>query len=122
MLELAATYADAWNWWTWDETIEEITGRIKPLIEQLDAACSAKGRDSTTLERTLDVYTVLAPGSEADGGLAMRQTIAGSAEGITAQIGALGSLGFNEVRCDVYPKTPDAIEAMAPVVELVHRL
>jgi len=122
MLELVARYADAWNWWTWDETIDEITARIQRLIEQLDAACAGEARDPSSLERTLDVYTILAPGFKADEGLSMRQPFTGSPEDIATQIGALGALGFDEVRCDIYPKTPDAIEAMAPVVELVHGL
>jgi hypothetical protein len=31
-----------------------------------------------------------------------------------------GDMGFDEVRCNVYPPTIGAVEAMRPVVELVH--
>jgi hypothetical protein len=31
-----------------------------------------------------------------------------------------GGLGFAEVRCDVYPKTLEGVEAMADVVDRVH--
>lgn len=120
MLDLVAQYADAWNWWTWDETVEECSARLPPMLEKLDDACIARGREHDSLERTLDVYSVVAPGFDADTG--MDNPIRGSADEIAAAIGALGDLGFDEIRCDVFPKTPAGIEAMAPVVDIVHEL
>ena len=120
MLGLAAKYADAWNWWVWGETTTDAVARLQPLIDQLDAACATEDRDPASLERTLDVYTVVAPGFEPDADL--DNPIHGSAEDIAAALGTFGDLGIAEVRCDVYPKTPAAIEAMAPVVDLVHKV
>jgi hypothetical protein len=46
--------------------------------------------------------------------------VTGTSEEIAEHILSIGRLGFDEVRCDVYPKTPAAIAAMEPVVEAVH--
>ena len=118
MLQLVARYADAWNWWTWDETIDEALGRLTPLMAQLDAACEAEGRDPATLDRTLDLYSVtppgLSPASE------MRQPLAGNVDELTDALLRLESAGFHEVRCDLTDKTTAGVESMTPVVQALH--
>jgi alkanesulfonate monooxygenase SsuD/methylene tetrahydromethanopterin reductase-like flavin-dependent oxidoreductase (luciferase family) len=121
MLALAAQYADEWNWWGWDETIDDISARIGPLMVALDDACESIGRDPQGLVRTIDVYSVVPPGLSADGST-MEQPVSGSAEDIAGFVGELGALGFTEVRVDLTDKTPHGVEAMAPVVDLVHAL
>lgn len=119
MLGLVAKYADAWNWWTWDEALPQIRERIGPIIVNLDEACAVQGRDAASLARTVDLYAVTPPGfsTERSG---FDQPVSGSAEEIAEFILRLGDLGFGEVRCDLTNKTPAAVEAMAPVVEFVH--
>lgn len=119
MMTLVARYGDQWNWWGWDETMPQIKRRLQPIVEWLEQACEAEGRDAATLIRTFDLYSVLAPGLSADHG--MTQPVSGSPEEIAASILTLGELGFEEVRCDLWPKTVDAVAAMEPVVELVHQ-
>jgi hypothetical protein len=46
--------------------------------------------------------------------------VTGTADQSAEQILALGEMGFDEVRVDLWPKSTSAIEAMAPVVSLVH--
>ena len=125
MLQLVARYADAWNWWGWGETLQEFEARIRPITETLDRACESEGRDPSTLERTLDLYTVVPEGFDLhtgeDGGLDMEHPITGTSQEIAERILAIGRLGFEEVRCDVYPKTEAAIAAMEPVLAAVHR-
>lgn len=118
MMTLVARYGDQWNWWGYDETIHQIVERLKPIIETLERACQAEGRDPRSLIRTFDVYSVIAPGLDAEPGLT--QPVTGSVEEIAEYIMSLGEIGFEEVRCDVWPKTPDAVAAMEPVVELIH--
>jgi alkanesulfonate monooxygenase SsuD/methylene tetrahydromethanopterin reductase-like flavin-dependent oxidoreductase (luciferase family) len=124
MLRLVARYADAWNWWGWDETVVEVAERIGPVIAQLDRACEAEGRDPSTLARTFDVFTIVPEGFSTDGMTVyhqpMEQPVTGSSEQIAEYIRGLGRIGFQEVRCDVYPQTSEAVEALQPVVELVH--
>jgi alkanesulfonate monooxygenase SsuD/methylene tetrahydromethanopterin reductase-like flavin-dependent oxidoreductase (luciferase family) len=119
MLGLVARYADAWNWWGWDETHSEAIGRMTPIIETLEDACEGMGRDPLTLPRTYDLYTVTPPGFSADGS-GMDQPVLGSDEEIAERILRLGELGIGEVRCDVYPRSIEAIGSMQPVVDLVH--
>lgn len=118
MLGLVARYADEWNWWGWDETVEEIDARFTPIIDSLDALCETEGRDPATLGRTLDLYAVVAPGLESDQGFA--NPVTGTADEITATILELGGLGFDEIRVDVFPKSVEALSAMEPVVAALH--
>lgn len=119
MLALVARYADQWNWWGWDETIAQIEERLGPIIANLERACETEGRDPASIEWTYDLYSVLPPGMEATNA-EMTQPVTGTAEDIAGYLRGLQQLGFSEVRCDLIPKTPNAIEAMAPVVDLVH--
>lgn len=120
MLELVAAYGDAWNWWGWGETLDQIRQRLTPIIGQLERACQAADRDPSTLDRTLDVYTVVPEGYTAEG-LAMDHPVTGTSEQIAEHLLELGELGFEEIRCDIWPKTAAAIESMREVVQLVDR-
>ena len=119
MLRLVARYADAWNWWGWDESFDQISERLTLITDTLDRACEAEERDPGTLGHTFDLYAVVPEGFSPEGS-GMDQPVTGSSGQIAEFILRLGELGFDEVRCDVYPKTTDAIEAMQPVVDLVH--
>ncbi len=119
MLRLVARYADAWNWWGWDETIDEIIERMTPIISELDQACTEVGRDITEIERTFDLYSVVPPGFPADTS-AMSQPVSGSADEIAETLLSLHALGIGEVRCDLTDKTDAGIESMAPIVEALH--
>jgi alkanesulfonate monooxygenase SsuD/methylene tetrahydromethanopterin reductase-like flavin-dependent oxidoreductase (luciferase family) len=124
MLQLVAGYADAWNWWGWDETLAQLDERLQPIMGLLQQACEAEDRDPSTLGRTFDLYTVVPEGfgGEAAGayGLDIEHPVTGTSEEIAAHILSVGELGFEEVRCDVYPKTIAAVEAMQPVIDMVH--
>ncbi|HEX9856125.1 MAG TPA: LLM class flavin-dependent oxidoreductase [Acidimicrobiia bacterium] len=124
MLQLVARYGDAWNWWGWDETLEQIKARLRPIIDLLEQACEAEERDPSTLVRTFDLYTVVPEAfSNRIGiaeGLQVEQPVTGTSAEIAEYILSLGDLGLEEVRCDVWPKETAAVEAMAPVVEIVH--
>ncbi|MDH3309050.1 MAG: hypothetical protein OEO77_16230, partial [Acidimicrobiia bacterium] len=65
------------------------------------------------------LYTVVPEGFSADGS-GMDTPVSGTAEQIADYLLGLGALGFEEVRCDLYPKTTEAVVAMQSVVELVH--
>lgn len=123
MLRLAARYGDAWNWWTGAETLDQATERLRTLTEDLDRACEAEDRDPETLERTLDLYSVVPgdfQGTAEDAGLPLDKLVSGSYAEIVERLLALESLGFSEIRCDVWPRTIAALEAMKPIVDGVH--
>lgn len=70
-------------------------------------------------ETRLGSYTVVPPGMSAEGsGLA--HPVQGSPEDVARFIEGLGRVGFSEVRCDLHPKSVEAVETMASVVELGH--
>lgn len=117
MLRLVARYADEWNWWTADG---DDTEALSPIVEELVVACAESERDPATLRRSLDVYSVDPLGHAS----AKHPDAGGLVSGSTAEISEVllgfGELGFDEVRCDVYPKTLEGVEAMAEIVERVH--
>ena len=117
MLGLVAKYADEWNWWGWDETLDQVEQRFEPILETLGLALEEAERDHLSLVRTFDLYSVVAPGMDAAHGL--DNPVTGSSKEIAQYILSLGEMGFDEVRCDLWPKTVEAVEAMAPVVDLV---
>lgn len=120
MLDLAAKYGDLWNWWAWGETLDQIRTRFTPLIAKLDEACEKVGRDPESLGRTIDLYTVVPPAfSKRAGESEVSQPVTGSAEQIAEFMHGLAEMRVEEVRCDVWPKTLDAVEAMSDVVGLV---
>lgn len=121
MLRLVARYADEWNWWAWDETIDQVRDRMGPIIEELDAACAEIGRDPTALTRTIDVYSVIAPGSDVKPPK-MNAPVSGGVDDIVEYMAGLRDMGFTEVRCDIASTDPAHVMAMAPVVAAVHNL
>ena len=118
MMTLVAKYADAWNWWGWDMTAEGIAQHMETPIAHLERACEEVGRDPGTIVRTLDLYSITPPGFAPPEG--REGTVFGSAEAIAEHILTTRDLGFSEVRVDLTDKTLAAVEAFAPVVEMVH--
>ena len=119
MLRLVARYADSWNWWSWGETLDKTLERVGPIISDLEKACDEIGRDPKTLGRTFDMYSIVPPGFSGEG-LGIDQPISGTADEIAEHIIGLSELGIEEVRCDVHPRTTEAIEALQPIIDLVH--
>ncbi len=114
MLRLVARYADGWNWWTTDHRSAMET--LRPIVEELEGACAEVGRDPATLRRSLDLYAVDPLSRAGDD----ESVLTGTAEEIGGALLAFAALGFDEIRCDVYPKTVEGIEAMKDIVDLVH--
>jgi alkanesulfonate monooxygenase SsuD/methylene tetrahydromethanopterin reductase-like flavin-dependent oxidoreductase (luciferase family) len=119
MLRLVAKYADSWNWWSSDETLDQIVDRVAPIIADLERACEESGRDPDTLTRTFDVYSIVPPGFSGEGS-GMDSAVTGGPQSISEFICGLAELGISEVRCDLTEKTTEGVEAMQPVVEIVH--
>ncbi len=113
MLGLAARYADEWNWWTQDP--RNGPTELAATVEQLEKACQEVGRDPATLRKSIDVYSMAPPGAHVDDGV-----VGGSASEMAEVILGYRSLGIDEVRCDLQPKTPQTLGAMAEVVRMIH--
>lgn len=120
MIGLAARYADEWNWWVGDSAA---VATLPRLVDEVQRACEALGRDPSTLRRSVDVFDVLAPGvhhSLSDDVL----PISGSPTEAAEALLSYGSLGFDEVRCNLRAPSDmaktDAIAWMGEVVTLLH--
>ncbi|MBW3612367.1 MAG: LLM class flavin-dependent oxidoreductase [Chloroflexi bacterium] len=118
MLRLAARYADGWNWWG---SGTPDLDRLAPIVAELDRACDEVGRDPSTLQRSLDVYSLDPIGRFAGS----EDPIGGTPAEIAETLLRFGDLGFEEIRVNVFPvdsldALPRAIEALGEVVELLH--
>jgi alkanesulfonate monooxygenase SsuD/methylene tetrahydromethanopterin reductase-like flavin-dependent oxidoreductase (luciferase family) len=114
MLRLAALHADIWSWY-----VEERSdvAEFGPRLAALEAACIENGRDPATIGKSAGI--VVEPttftGSEAILGTPVR----GSAEEIADALRAFGVAGFTNLELVVWPPTLAALDALAPVLELL---
>jgi probable F420-dependent oxidoreductase len=117
MLGLTARYADHWNVY-FDKTGNRVDG-LKPLLEMVEKACAAAGRDPATLERSVSVLVGLGDDPGARG--VSVPYLSGSAEEIAAELRAYAALGISHIQIRVEPITVESIEALGEVVDHVRR-
>jgi alkanesulfonate monooxygenase SsuD/methylene tetrahydromethanopterin reductase-like flavin-dependent oxidoreductase (luciferase family) len=114
MLRIAALHADIWSWFV--EERSDIA-EFAPRLAAFERACEEVGRDPATAGKSAGV--VVEPtdvgGSEAEFGTPIR----GSAEAIADAIRSFAAAGYTNLELVVWPPTPAALEALAPVLELV---
>ncbi|MEX1281257.1 MAG: LLM class flavin-dependent oxidoreductase [Acidimicrobiia bacterium] len=119
MLALAARLADEWNWWA---GANGQTEHLPPILEVLHGACVDAGRGPKGLRRTLDLYSFDPLGIVDD---PPPHVLTGPPDRIVESLLALAEWGIEEVRVDVavipVGRRVEAIEALAPVVETLHR-
>lgn len=88
---------------------------VKPRLDSLDAICEELRRDPRTIGRSVGVSVrPLSPANE------RTDVISGSAEKIADAFRSFRDGGFTQLEIMVGPGTMEALEALAPVVELVH--
>lgn len=119
MLELVARYGDAWNWWVMSEKFEQAREKLQPLIESLESNLTTAGRSVNEVAKTIDFYSVVPPGFESEVPH-IEGALSGSVEEIGEELLNYAELGVSEIRCDLRPQSIGAIEAMEPVVNLLH--
>ena len=114
MLRLAALHADIWSWF-----VEERSdvAEFVPKLAAFEAACADVGRDPGGVRKSAGVIVepTAVGGSEAEFGVPIR----GSAEHIADAMRSFAAAGFTNVELLVWPPTPAALDAMAPVLELL---
>jgi probable F420-dependent oxidoreductase len=116
MLGLTARYADSWNRWL-------VYGRSHPdqIPEpraKVDAACHAIGRAPGTLERTASIQVDLKGTADPQAG---KQALSGSTEQLAETIRAFADEGISHIQIMLRPNVPEAIEQLAPVLEILDR-
>lgn len=123
MLRLTAQYADLWN--VWLAFGRNQPADIAPLRETVDAACTAVGRDPTTLGRTAAVMvdpfnSGRPPVIQVRSGIAP-EPISGSPEAIAERLAAFKAEGISHLQVHLHPNTPAGVEAFAPVLAALRR-
>jgi alkanesulfonate monooxygenase SsuD/methylene tetrahydromethanopterin reductase-like flavin-dependent oxidoreductase (luciferase family) len=113
MLRLAALHADIWSWFAEERSD---LAELGPRLVALEAACVAIDRDPATIGKSAGI--VVAPTSVA-GSDALGTPIRGSAREIADVLRGFGAAGFTNVEVIVSPSTAAAVDAMAPVLELL---
>ncbi len=122
---LAATvpYVAAWNAWYADT--DNSPDGVPPLIELVDAAARAAGRDPAGIERTVAVLVRMPGGT----GRIMGDTdprmqvipLTGTSEVIAEGLRAYARAGVGHVQLVVDPITEASVAALAPVLEALDR-
>ncbi len=119
MLRLCARLADGWNWWGSPFRAPE---ELPAIIDELERACAEEGRDPASIDRSVDVYTYDPLGITGEN--RSDWVFTGTTDEIAASILRFAEIGIDEVRVDVAARLGgrvDAVAAMAPVVDAVHR-
>jgi alkanesulfonate monooxygenase SsuD/methylene tetrahydromethanopterin reductase-like flavin-dependent oxidoreductase (luciferase family) len=114
MLRLAALHADIWSWYVEERSDLEEFG---PRLAALEAACLEVGRDPGTIGRSAGI--VVEPTSVTGSAEAFGIPVRGSAEEIADGFRAFRAGGFTHLEVMLWPPTLAALDAMAPVVELL---
>jgi alkanesulfonate monooxygenase SsuD/methylene tetrahydromethanopterin reductase-like flavin-dependent oxidoreductase (luciferase family) len=116
MLDMTARYADEWN--TWFSSTGNTVEGLLPLLEKVDAACEAVGRDPKTLARSAAVIVEVGPHEPST---MTGPPLTGSPADIAAGLRAHADAGLSNVQVWLEPNTPAGIEAFAPVLEELDR-
>ncbi len=122
MLRFAAPHIDSWN--AWHDWYGNTPEGLAPLNATVDEAVRASGRDPAEVERTTTVLVQLTGGEgRLSGGEFARPTppIKGTAEQIAEGLRAYAEIGIGHVQLVLDPITVEAIEELAPVLELLDR-
>lgn len=114
MLRLAALHADIWSWY-----VEERSDLVEfgPRLAALEAACVEAGRDPATIGKSAGI--VVEPTSFGGSEAVLGTPVRGSADEIADALRAFGAAGFTNIEIVIWPPTLAAVDAMAPVIELL---
>jgi alkanesulfonate monooxygenase SsuD/methylene tetrahydromethanopterin reductase-like flavin-dependent oxidoreductase (luciferase family) len=114
MLRLAALHADTWSWYV--EERSELA-EFAPRLDALEAACLEVSRDPASIGRSAGI--IVEPTEVTGAADALAVPVRGSAEEIADGLRAFRDGGFTQVEILLWPRTLAALEAMAPVLELL---
>ena len=114
MLQLAVRHADIWSWYV--EERSDLT-EFGPRLAAMLAACEAAGRDPATIGRSAGI--IVEPTQVTGAADVMGAPVRGSAEEIADAFRAFGLAGYSQLELILWPPTIEALDAMAPVLELL---
>jgi probable F420-dependent oxidoreductase len=109
MLRLTAELADHWNGGL------RTAGEAAELLNRLDAACHASGRDPATVTRSVEVLVRSIPA--ADGRPPEERELRGTVHELVASLGAYAALGLDHLQVQLRPNTIEGVRAFEPILE-----
>ena len=108
---LAVRFADIYSCYIEERASAE---EVEPRIASLEAICAELGRDPASIGRSVGVWVrPLEPAG------VRPSTLSGSAEQIADAVRSFHGVGFTQVELMYLPGTMEALEALAPVVEVL---
>lgn len=113
-LRHAARLADIWSCYAEESSDVEELG---PRVIALEAACAEVGRDPATIGRSAGIE--VASRARRGDSSAPKGAIAGSSEDIADRFQELQAAGYTQLEIMLEPPTIDALEALAPVLEVL---
>jgi alkanesulfonate monooxygenase SsuD/methylene tetrahydromethanopterin reductase-like flavin-dependent oxidoreductase (luciferase family) len=114
MLRLAALHGDIWSWYVEERSDLEEFG---PRLAAVEAACIEVGRDPATMGKSAGI--IVEPTSVTGAADVLAVPIRGTAEEIADGLRSFRTGGFTHVEILLWPRSLAALEAMAPVLELL---
>jgi alkanesulfonate monooxygenase SsuD/methylene tetrahydromethanopterin reductase-like flavin-dependent oxidoreductase (luciferase family) len=114
MLALAARHADIWSWYVEERSDLDEFG---PKLAAFEQACVDIGRDPGPVGKSAGI--IVEPTSFTGAAEVLGTPIRGSAEEIADGFRAFAAGGFTHLELLIWPRTMAAVEAMAPVLELL---
>jgi alkanesulfonate monooxygenase SsuD/methylene tetrahydromethanopterin reductase-like flavin-dependent oxidoreductase (luciferase family) len=114
MLRLAALHADIWSWY-----VQERSDLVEfgPQLAAIESACVEAGRDPASIGKSAGI--VVEPTSFTGSEAVLGTPVRGSAREIADAFRAFGTAGFTNLELLVWPPTSAALDALAPVIELL---
>ena len=107
----AARHADVYSCYVEERAVVD---EVAPRLASLDAICTEEGRDPATIGRSVGV--LVNPVERLEDRPAL---ISGSAEAIADAFRSFREAGFSQLEIMLHPGTLAALEALAPVLELL---
>jgi alkanesulfonate monooxygenase SsuD/methylene tetrahydromethanopterin reductase-like flavin-dependent oxidoreductase (luciferase family) len=114
MLRLAALHADIWSWYVQERSD---LAEFGPQLAAIEAACVEAGRDPASIGKSAGI--VVEPTSLTGSEAVLGTPVRGSAEEIADAFREFGTAGFTNLELLVWPPTVAALDALAPVIELL---
>ncbi len=116
MLRIATPHAEMWN--TWYTAFGNRAAGIRPLLDEVDAACEDVGRDPATMARSAAVYVQVGRGRGRTAGSTERpevEPISGSRDQMAEQLMAIVDAGINHLQLVIDPIDDRSIQEMGEV-------
>jgi alkanesulfonate monooxygenase SsuD/methylene tetrahydromethanopterin reductase-like flavin-dependent oxidoreductase (luciferase family) len=115
MLELTARHADHWNMWA--QSTGNRASSTAELMRKMDGICESVGRDPKTLERSVAVLVDF-PGAYGRPGQTV-PSLSGTPEELAEEFQAYAIAGVSHIQVYPDPCTVEAIEMLAPVLDIL---